>query len=1138
MRSGIKSFDVLDRNLDINQNYFLEASAGTGKTFSIENIVVRLLLSDNPLQLDEILVVTFTRAATRDLKVRIRSSIKGVLKDLKVKKSSLDYVKAIIDSGEVQVHKAERILKHSLLSYDQAHIYTIHQFCFRMLSDHIFEGNYALDGSAEDSPLSNAYMITIIRDYFRTEIRPDNFSPQQLNILLKEYVNSMESLEKAILDTITKGIEIASSLSYQEQLEAFQNTMKVLCDVKGITGEKILQDFRALAPFFKDIRDIKKQIKPDVYERVEKFASLFDKKIWSEVDFERLIEDQLYIVDLLDPKNLNKKVPPAESEMQITDLRNVLKDSFQSLVAPQITFSRMASGCRKLLKRHLEEEELLGFDELLETTRLAVQNPKFVDAVRSKFRSAIIDEFQDTDNQQWEIFQKLFLKAAESWGNLYLVGDPKQSIYAFRQADIYTYITAGKALGLEHQATLDTNFRSQPSLIHALNSLFKESSCPGFIGLPKINECLDFKEVKAPLGSKERSFSDRLKSLNFCIAEDLSTKSYSLDILEEKYFFPYFVQEIQRLNKCDGIGFSHFAILVSDRFQAQRIGDFLKEWNIPSMTQRSSSLADSDAFAAIRDLLKGVLSPNNESTLKTALGSRLIGWTHDKVRKLDELDLLQEILTRFYSMRRKLFEEGFSSFFEDFISSCWSQNSLSIREELLQQEGGDEFYQDLQSILELLLDEQCRYSLTPIGLLKCLDDFKILSVNEDDRLKRALDPTQDAVNILTIHSSKGLEFEVVFALGLVKISRPPGDFIPITINDQKILSPILDKSNPEYVQYRKEIDAEKMRQLYVAMTRAKYRLYCPVAIIPNGKKLEMGEASPMQLFLARLNRVLATEEILYERIQGEDGSELRKFIDSNAQYITASLLNKLSFDLCKLSSDATPELFLPAKFILPGSPIYIHSFTSLSKHEQGGSSFYGAPRDFKNVERSPHTLPSGSETGNLLHLILENFQHRGEIVDFVRPYVEYSDYGEWCPTICEIISNVLQTKFNDGFKLSDVNPEKCFRETEFMYPYQSHFLKGIIDLIFEHQGKFYIVDWKSNWLGPDTSYYTQDKLELAMRENNYFFQAQLYKEALQKFLNILDDRKFDELFGGSYYLFVRGLDPESSMNYGVYKCPQ
>ncbi len=667
--------------------------------------------------------------------------------------------------------------------------------------------------------------------------------------------------------------------------------------------------------------------------------------------------------------------------------------------------------------------------------------------------------------------------------------------------------------------------------------MFSETSCPGLITLPKIHEILEYKDVKCPSGAKEKIFSDSLKSINFCVAEELQAKTFSIENLEEKYFLPYLAQEIQGLKKRDGVSYSQFAVLISDRFQGQRVAEYLEKWNIPCMTQRSSSIVESEAFQAFRDLLKGIISPNHESSLKTALGTRLIGWTHEQVRKLEDLEILQDTLTRFYSLRRKLFEDGLSIFFYTLMNESWGNGLKTVREEILMQSGGGEFYQDLMAVIEIVLDEQSRFSLTPIALLKFLDDFKILSQNEDERLKRSLDPTQDAVNILTIHSSKGLEFDIVFALGLIKTSQAPKDLIPIVKDGKRVLAPVLDKENPGYIEHCKEIDAEKMRQLYVALTRAKYRLYCPVGIVPLVKESDQGMASPMQLFLARLNQEAAEEEVLYQRIHGYDGSLLRDFVSKNSEDISLTVLNDIHFKIDKNELQSAPTLISPSVFTPPGSPIYIHSFTSLSKHDSGGSSFMGAPRDFNEVEMNPHTLPSGSETGNLLHFILENYPIGSSVEDTVRPYVEFSQYREWFATICEIISNVFQTQLFDGFRLADIDPEKCFRETEFMYCYESHYLKGIIDLVFEHDGKYYIVDWKSNWLGPDSTYYSQENLEIAMKENNYFFQAQLYKEALKKYVKIVDNREFEDVFGGSYYLFLRGLSSDSDQKFGVYKCP-
>ncbi len=1101
MKTGINSFDVLDRNLQLRKNYLLEASAGTGKTFSIENIVVRLLICENPINLEDILVVTFTKAATRDLRSRIRSNIEKILQALRTKSTSIDFVKALIENGEGEI--AERRLKMALLTYDQSHIYTIHQFCYRMLRDYVLEGNYSMESVSGDNPLPRTYLLTIIRDYFRTEVRNNAYSKAQLNLLLEDHGNSMIDLENAILNTVTKGMDIEEQLSYHQQLEKFKCSMKNLKEIYGFSKDYILEDFMKLSSCYKQICNVKKQIKPEVIKKVESFATLFDKNSWDADDFEQVIEDQLYMVKLYDPNNKQAKAKFPESGLHFPEMRNLLMDALLDCVSVQIVFARMAFGCRKLLKKHLLEEEKLGFDELLEAARAAIGNSNFANAVREKFKAAIVDEFQDTDPVQWEIFNRLFLSSDKNWGNLYLVGDPKQSIYAFRQADIYTYIDAGNAIGEDNHSTLDTNFRSQSSLIMALNALFNSNNCPGFINLPKIEKSLPFQEVKCPLEAKEKTFSDQFGSVHFCMAN------------EESLFLPFITHEIQKLNGVDGISFKEFSILVSDRYQAQRVSEFLREWNIPCMTQRSSSLAESEALSTFRDLLKAVLAPNHESSLKTALGGRMIGWTDDKVKKLDQLELLQEVLTRFYTMRTKLFKEGFYPFFEYFMGLSWDESLKTVREELLLQQSGLEFYQDLIAIVEVLLDEQTQNTLSPSGLLKFLDDFKVLAQDEDERMKRPLDNSQDAVNIITIHSSKGLEFGVVFTLGLIKNTRAPDLLIPLVRNQKRMLVPITHIGDSEYIQHCQEIDAEKMRQLYVAMTRAKFRLYCPVMVSEKEKVMDIGTASPMQLFLEKIGHLN---------------------LETLSPYITTCCINDSEFKLEILDSNVEPVLNNPIKMIIPGSSQYIHSFTSLSKHHAKEFYEFEAPRDFNNLIKTPHTLPSGSDTGNLLHSILENFCWGQSIESHVKACIQGTAYQEWEPVISNIILNAYQYRFSDGFSLSEIDHSRSFKETEFMYPYESNFLKGIIDFVFEHKGKYYIIDWKSNYLGPDCTYYSNERLMAAMDENNYFFQAQLYEDALRKYLKVLDKRDFKDIFGGTYYLFLRGIDSTSNTSYGVFKC--
>src|ERR1700733_933837 len=183
---NLKTFNVLDRHLDIHRNYLLEASAGTGKTFSIENIVVRLLLEGKMLSLEKILVVTFTRAAVRDLKNRIRANIEKALNFL-ISKPHVgpDYLLKICEEGEASTTFARRRLEQALLIFDQAQIFTIHSFCARALSENVFESNMRVDSVLSDEPLSRTMLLGIIKDFFRTEIRPEIYSPAQLKLVLK-----------------------------------------------------------------------------------------------------------------------------------------------------------------------------------------------------------------------------------------------------------------------------------------------------------------------------------------------------------------------------------------------------------------------------------------------------------------------------------------------------------------------------------------------------------------------------------------------------------------------------------------------------------------------------------------------------------------------------------------------------------------------------------------------------------------------------------------------------------------------------------------------------------------------------------------------------------------------------------------
>jgi exodeoxyribonuclease V beta subunit len=1159
----MKSFCVIDRLQNVQGNHVLEASAGTGKTFSIENIVIRLLLEPAPrtgipLTLEEILVVTFTRASTRDLKVRIRSNLEKSLSILQGKKTCppSHYLTDFLESGDLICKQAIRRLEQALFSFNQAPIFTIHGFCMRALRENLFESGSSYPTEGLDA-FPKTRLLRVLRDFFRTAFPKELCSPAQLELLVKSYrgKDNSERFDKLldeVLEKGQKGLEIIPSLFYQSVLEQFLATR----DVMGLYDrEKIMADFMYQSRFTTEMEDSDALL-------AQRMASILEKPNWSWEDFEILVEDGVYFADTFVPERRKKREwakfnPTAlHYPLLIEALTTHIKGIVDKARDKTAIFANIVRAAKQFLERHLKEEEALSLDNILMAMREALDSPAFVQKIKLRYKTAIIDEFQDTDPVQWEIFRSIFLDGEHS---LYLVGDPKQSIYAFRRADIYTYLAAADALGEENRASLDTNYRSCPSLVEVLNVLFSAASAAGLLQLPKLDRSMPYHPVKAGISQDSARFSDGRGALHFFLAEHQKKgEKLNLSDLQESCFFPFIAEEIASLHRRDKFHFKDFAVLVSDRFQGQKLGDCLKLWHIPYSIQRCTRLGDSPVIPAMRELLKGVLNPRNESALKTALGGPIISWTHHDIKNLENTAIYERTLMRFYALRKRFFDQGFASFFQMLMQSIWKENEFSVAERILHREQGVDFHNDLLQIAELLTEEELRTLMPPESFLSFLDGIEKLDKDEDAKTMRRQDPSRDAVKILTIHTSKGLEFPIVFAIGLMTRKQSKEKLLPVATPEGISLQALGD-CDPEIIKkYYAEVDAEKIRQLYVAMTRAKERLYVPAAFGPGCKAPELGEASAMDLFLARLGYGTDTPLDLYhERIAGYDGAPLLRFLaalDPNIA-ITHSLLPPISPESEPVHAESAITLVPPSAVVVPGHLLMMHSFTSLSRRtgpfekEEG---WHGAmPHNFQAIEKTPHTLPAGNETGVLLHKILElipfqsvrNIHSAEELLPFVVPHIEKSPYLEWKQVLCEIVYQALQCPLGGKFRLADLDPHLQYRETEFLYPWDADilpdelqaapgFLKGVIDLVFCWEGRYYLLDWKSNWLGPASEDYRQERLGMAMREHNYFLQASIYIQALKKFLLLTDPRPFDEMFGGVFYVFLRGISP--GQNNGVF----
>ncbi len=1147
----MKQFNVLERNLSIHQNYLLEASAGTGKTFSIQNIVVRLLLEKPTIPLNKILVVTFTRAATRDLLLRIRKNIEDALSvfnrwliDRSIKESALDYLQAIIENGDDAVQEARRALQYALFTYDQPSIFTIHSFCSRMLKQYAIEAGMGFHANDGLNALPKSELKQIIRDFFRSGLQKDLYSPAQMTIYLnkdKDLMGDKDKDQKNLQDAISSKIDFESQPTYADLFSQFVQAVAKLKNDLSLSSELLIADFE------KQIVNYKAKKGYNAGERliwIKRFASLFDSIINLD-DFEWLITDGLLWNQFLDPAN-----PQSKAALHLDSILNQrIKSDLEPIIEKARDYPtllvRLATDCSKLLHRYQNEEERIGPDDLLTKMDAALDLPFFADKVRSDFQAAIIDEFQDTDPLQWQIFKKLFL---QKWdGYLYLVGDPKQSIYSFRHADIYTYLNAAEALGKESHQTLNVNYRSQPLLVNALNTLFDPRHLPHFMPLPKKNHQLTYRPVMA--APHHLPFHDTRGAVHFFCSE-LEPKP---DEHESKVFFPFIVQEIRRLKKENNFKFSQFAILIRSHYQGKKVAEYLHQFDIPVVNQKGISLDESDALQGLIDLLQAVLHPHDRSAIKIAMGSILIGWTWQDMQGAISYDEPVLLIQR---LRHDLIEYGFSTFIENFLHSTWKNDGITVLARLLSQEHGVDIYHDLQQIADLIIEHQFNGWNTHEGLITFLDRFADWAVDEDEKIMRMQDPNKDGVKIITMHYSKGLEFDVVFALGLVSREKKQSLFISLD-KGGKIVKIPAQTDSPEWLLHCQECDAEKMRQLYVTLTRAKYQLYIPV-ILNQPPKVEYGTASPIELFLSRMQQPNADYCKLYERVGFGIRKHLTDFLDGvgKSSQITYSIHSSIEMGGSETAKKDAPLLFKPRTVTVNGEPLIVSSFTGISRHHAiSKADHLTPPHDFESPLKQVHTLPANSTTGVFLHGIMEkidfaNWKHFSCAKDGfenIKPFFPNSPFIKWEQPFADLVYNTLKTDLSmqgTSFCLADLNANHLYREMPFLYPckgvkaiegliQENGLIKGIIDLVFTVNGKYYIVDWKSNWLGESIEAYEQQNLHQSMTENSYFLQADIYKEALKRYLRLIEKRPFEECFGGIYYLFMRGI--ATGANTGIYK---
>lgn len=1164
-------FNAFNTKLECGVN-LIEASAGTGKTFSIAMLVLRYVVEQN-LPIEQVLVVTFTKAATQELRTRIRMR----LQDLKRFITDPDHpANAQQDAAFIewatQLKEPQRVAEQvvtALASIDNAAIFTIHSFCQRMLRQYALESGQLFD--AELSADISHLKASLAEDYWREQL-------YAADALKMSACTTHYQTPAALLGSIKalhSGIKI-----YPEGLVLDDILNKIHEDIEALRGfdESVLQ------PLGKAIEDNGTLFKGGF---IEHFAAARDGvSIWLQtpnapapvVALKSFTFDAL-MNDALNGQKFRTTKKATGEERKRSFLAELGIDHTQSLDALLARLGQVELafrlGLHDYIGRHLQKDQsqqkVLSFDDLI--TRLShVLEGEGGDllqaALRRQFKVALIDEFQDTDQQQWHIFSTVYNTPQHA---LFLIGDPKQAIYKFRGADIYSYLDAKRTA--HHAYTLETNFRSHPKLVNAVNHLFGDAENPFLI------QDIPYHLVKAgQSGDKlwwgdESAHSMVLWSLE---ANESHKEGFWSGGVAKEAIRAQVVNEVVRLLDSQQGAISgdspdqtaplqpqDIAILVRGNEEAASYQQSLQAADIPSVLNSKQSVFDSEEAVNLLSLLYALLQPANLQRTRQALSLSwfgLDGQAYDVVCR-DDLSM-----------------QGFVSAFQA-AQLDWQQKGLMVMmrrlmavHQVLENIGAldqpERRITNLHHLLECLQQAVSDERLDPLKTVQWLNEA-VQGGHQGDGQELRLERDDAAVNIVTIHSAKGLEYPVVFCPDLWTKKRtskaPSGDKVVICHEKDQLIADLgTDKQPERFEQSKFEQLAEDLRLLYVAVTRASQRCYVAWATVA---------AKPDTAFshlLAPHTEDDQWDEKLQALSQKSSGFEYQR-ISAQGDSLIASMDSRTTGDLVALSQQY--EIRQRWQMSSYSALAYLSHQTQDYELPTDKSQEPVSIDELTEAVEVVYQLPKGAHTGNVLHDLLEHSSFT-QLKDLSPDSAEYEAYEALRERSClrygltldevgyEVLDDLLIKSvtapldaLDADFTLASLDDSACLKEMPFYFTMNhlqtqklnqlltdqpscqalsprslSGQLTGFIDLICEYQGRYYVMDYKSNALDQ----YDHPSMEAAMHAHNYGLQYFLYSVVLHHYLSQrLPDYDYDQHFGGVRYLFLRGMNKAYPMQ-GVF----
>jgi exodeoxyribonuclease V beta subunit len=1166
--------------LDLEKITLIEASAGTGKTYTITTLFARLIAQG--YSIESILVVTFTEAAAAELKLRIRKRLSNVLA---ADVDDDDYGNDTADNktdeltvffnSQPEPELIRQRIAHAVTCFDQACIMTIHSFCFQTLKDNAFESRSPFD--MELLTDSSHFFDQVCMDFFMTRINDQD--SLFLKFLAQKGVTP-ESLKASFRPLVSRpNMDIIPDIArFEDVCDSYRNlTQKIHIILKTQKQDiiKLIQDHKGL-----DKRSYSKKNLPK----------------WLDLSLEKLEvqgRDTLFVMtEKGDPiykftsTRLASKIKEGHDfpfhelfalSQDLVDLTRVLETNVISLKLEFFSFFN-----QELEKMKLTQGACF-FDDLVNDLASALEGDgkdQLRAAVHEKFRACLIDEFQDTDPAQYQIFSRLFedYGISEEKMPFFMIGDPKQAIYGFRGGDIFAYLFACKKS--DQMFTLEKNYRSGPLLVKAVNDIFCLTPNPFLF------KEIEYTRVKTPETAVNRLNENDLpcQPLQFAFVQ---REDFSLDrqgyikkadalkaipkILAQEILFT--LDSSTRLLSKNGdsgddpiamaITPGDMAVLVRTNDQAEQIQLALSSLNIPSYLSKTGSVFDSQEAIELYDILLAVYEPDQLGLLKAALSSSVFGFS---LAMLADLDQDEESMwswqDRFRGYKDIWEQKGFVSMIME-LFHC--DDGVVRASSVLSERGLTNFYH----LIELVSQEALHHYLSMFYLIKWYKDQLFKDSRGDGADELRLESDKKAVAIVTIHKSKGLEYPIVYLPYLWAGTRKTQGKDPILFHDPDMEYRLrLDLGSPDQERAmelrEQEETAEEKRLLYVALTRAS-AMCC---IIWGGFSSVDNSA---------LGSLLHPDGCSADTIMLQNLGRLSRPVDSGEPRIKVSLLTPGEPEGNYIPLDQTKVSLCARSLQRQIAPAWrISSFSAISTSRSvSGSALHPdilKPGDLSGiVNKSTQKIclkdfPKGAGSGDFFHAVFED-------LDFIEPssieklvkeklakfgFTDESLETPAAAAVKDVLGTSLGTKTGEKFCLKDIHMDQRFTELEFFFNIRSFnipgisalfarepqgnayakklltlgsggfkgFIKGFIDLVIRHQGKWYIIDYKSNFLGETYGDYGQTAMKEAMESHHYILQYWVYLTALHRYLTLrLKGYSYEKDFGGVFYLFIRGMHP-------------